>query len=94
MAKKNHSKTPDNYRFWQFFTTDWHVSGIMDTPVKCKCGEMTTRRDCHAKQEFFDDVTYTNYYCQHCGAFMRRDGIAVPLVRVEVEDESEGSDNE
>lgn len=94
MASKKHSKTPDTYRLWEMFTTDWQVSQIMDTPIKCKCGAMTTRRDCVAKQEFFDNVTYTNYYHKECGAFVRCDGIPVPLVSVEIEDENEGSDNE
>lgn len=94
MASKNKSKTPDTYRLWEMFTTDWQVSQIMDTHIKCKCGKMTTRRECEMRPSFFDDVTYHNYYCQHCGAFMRCDGIPVPLVRAEIEDENEGSDNE
>lgn len=70
-------------------------SVLLDTPIVCKCGHETTRRDCECKPSYYDDITYLNYYCDSCGNFLRCDSAFTPLPvkQVAVEGDS-GDDNE
>lgn len=73
-------------------------SGLLDHKIECgNCKQETTRRDCEMKPSFYDDITYHNYYCNHCGEFIRCDSQLAPLPpkkqrRVADDDEGDNGD--
>lgn len=69
---------------------------LLDTPIVCKCGHETTRRECRSEPVSFIGGALpqmrTNYFCPNCGEFVRCDSAPVPLLPDDNADENEDSD--
>ena len=70
-----------------------HYESILpDVEIKCKCGHITTRRQCKSTPaEYVKGMVFTNYHCDSCGAFLRCDSQFVQPMK---DDKTGDNDNE